>query len=319
MKWSSACPLCEVICQASLLGWARWSTQHNGARVRPFHNINVWGARFNDFQNLMLNRNFGYLITKLRVHTHQVWRLCHIMWARKWHNNLPQSQSFTCSMHFPKNELTVHSNTLWTFRPADLTWCPELLTVIADLTWWNYLHIAEGPILASSLQHLGCQESGALCGASMVLLFKPLRSLLLLDLPVDLQAFRLWPWRQTSSVGPTALDLAPSLVIWLGSAKASCDCLVECCTVLTLAPVTAARGTALIRSACMLNSCSANLQLREQKMLLLLEKRPLVASFKSLVHFAQLGVAWSETGSCKLLLLLLQEALRIIFDLGLGQ
>jgi hypothetical protein len=41
----------------------------------------------------------------------------------------------------------------------------------------------------------------------------------------------------------------------------------------------------------MLNSCSANLQPREQKMLLLLEKRPLVASFKSLVHFAQLEVA----------------------------
>jgi len=67
----------------------------------------------------------------------------------------------------------------------------------------------------------------------------------------------------------------------------------------------------------MLNSCSANLQPREQKMLLLLEKRPPVASFKSLVHFAQLGVARAETGSCKLLLL--QEALRIIFDLGLGQ
>jgi hypothetical protein len=42
----------------------------------------------------------------------------------------------------------------------------------------------------------------------------------------------------------------------------------------------------------MLNSCFANLQPREQKMLLLLlEKRPPVASFKSLVHFAQLGVA----------------------------
>jgi hypothetical protein len=43
----------------------------------------------------------------------------------------------------------------------------------------------------------------------------------------------------------------------------------------------------------MLNSCSANLQPREQKMLLLLllEKRPPVASFTSLVHFAQLGVA----------------------------
>jgi hypothetical protein len=195
-------------------------------------------------------------------------------------------------------------------------WIPSFGSVIADLTWWNYLHIAEGPILASSLHHLGCQESGALCGASMVLLFKPLCSLLLLDLPVDLQAFGPWPWRQTSSVGPTALDLAPSLVVWLGSAKASCDCLFECCTVLTLAPVTAARGTTLIRSACMLNSCSANLQPREQKMLLLLEKRPLVASFKSLVPFAQLGVAWSETCSCKLLL---QEALRIIFDLGLGQ
>jgi hypothetical protein len=41
----------------------------------------------------------------------------------------------------------------------------------------------------------------------------------------------------------------------------------------------------------MLNSCSANLQAREQKMLLLLEKRPPVASLKSLVHFVQLGVA----------------------------
>ncbi len=103
------------------------------------------------------------------------------------------------------------------------------------------------------------------------------------------------------------------LVVWLGSAKASCDCLVECCTVLTLAPVTATRGAALIRSACMLNSCSANLQPREQKMLPLLEKRPPVASLKSLVHFAQLGVAWAEAGSCKLLLM--QEALRIIFEL----
>jgi hypothetical protein len=153
----------------------------------------------------------------------------------------------------------------------------------------------------------------------MVLLFKPRCRLLLLDLPVDLQAFRPWPWRQTSSVGPTALDLATSLVAWLGSATASCDCLVECGSVLTLAPVTAARGSALIRSACMLNSCSANLQPREQKMMWLLEKQPPVASFKSLVHFAQLGVAWAETGSCKLLLLLLQEALLIVFDLGLGQ
>jgi hypothetical protein len=49
-------------------------------------------------------------------------------------------------------------------------------------------------------------------------------------------------------------------------------------------------------------------------MLPLLEKRPPVASFKSLVHFAQLRAG---TGSCKLLLL--QEALRIIFDLGLRQ
>jgi hypothetical protein len=146
----------------------------------------------------------------------------------------------------------------------------------------------------------------------MVLLFKPRCSLLLLDLPVDLQACRPWLWRQTSSVGPTALDLAPSLVVWLGSAKASCDCLVECCTVLTLAQVTAARGAALIRSACMFNSCSANLQPREQKMLPLLEPRPPVASLKSLVHFAQLGVAWAEAGSCKLLL---QEGLRIIFDM----
>jgi hypothetical protein len=53
------------------------------AMVRPFHNINVWGGRFNDFKNLMLNRNFGHLITKLRVYTHQVGRLCPIMWARK--------------------------------------------------------------------------------------------------------------------------------------------------------------------------------------------------------------------------------------------
>jgi hypothetical protein len=149
----------------------------------------------------------------------------------------------------------------------------------------------------------------------MVLLFKP-RCSLLLDLPVDLQAFRPSPWKQTCSVGPTALDLEPSLIAWLGSAKASSDRLVECCTVLTSASVTAARGTALIRSACILNSYSANLQPREQKMLLLLDERPLVASFKSLVHLAQLGVAWGETGSCKLLL---QEALRIIFDLGLGQ
>ncbi len=149
----------------------------------------------------------------------------------------------------------------------------------------------------------------------MVLLFKPRCRLLLLDLPVDLQAFRPWPWRETSSVGPTALDLEPSLAVWLGSAKASCDCLVECWTKLTLAPVTAAKGAALIRSACMLNSCCANLQPREQKMLRLLETRPPVASLKSLVHFAQLGIAWAETGSCKLL----QEALRIIFDLGLGQ
>jgi hypothetical protein len=152
----------------------------------------------------------------------------------------------------------------------------------------------------------------------MVLLFKPHCRLLLLDLPADLQAFKPWPWRQTSSVGPTSLDLAPSLVVWLRSVKASCDCLVKCWTVLMLV-VAAARGAALIRSACMLNSCSANLQPRELKMLRLLEKRPPVASFKSLVHFAQLGIAWAETGSCKLLLLLLQEALRIIFDLGLGQ
>ncbi len=147
----------------------------------------------------------------------------------------------------------------------------------------------------------------------MVLLFKPRCSLLLLELPVDLQACRPWLWRQTSSVSPTALDLAPSLVVWLGSAKASWDCLVECCIVLTLAPVTATRGAALTRSACMLNSCSANLQPIEQKMLPLLEKRPPVASLKSLVHFAQLGVAWVGAGSCKLLLL--QEALRIIFGL----
>jgi hypothetical protein len=62
MEWSSTCPLCWVRCQVNPLQQARqYSTQHSWARVGSFHNIEVWGDRFNIFfTKIMLNGHFGH-------------------------------------------------------------------------------------------------------------------------------------------------------------------------------------------------------------------------------------------------------------------
>jgi hypothetical protein len=83
MEWSSPCWLCWVKAPLSLLGWARWLTQHNGQgwcsmRLRSVvaESMMLGGNKF------MFNRHFSHYYKCMII----CGRLSHITWSRKWHN-----------------------------------------------------------------------------------------------------------------------------------------------------------------------------------------------------------------------------------------